>query len=148
METARIVLGARALAPIPDPRLREFNFGEWEGLTWDEITARWPELREHGSTAAKLYRPQGGESFDAVTARAASFINDLRSQTHERALVVTHAGFLHALLAALGSALEDRQGDALSLNFSPVGVTRIALEGERSRLITLNDVRHLSDPAR
>ncbi|MHB8146018.1 MAG: histidine phosphatase family protein, partial [Vulcanimicrobiaceae bacterium] len=148
METARIALGTRPIAPIPDARLREFDFGAWEGLTWDEISARWPELRDRGSTVAKLYRPHDGESFEDVTARVAAFLSDLRGRSHERVLVVTHAGVLHAVLAALGSGLEDRRGDALSLTFSPLGITRIAMEGDRSRLITLNDVSHLTDRAR
>ncbi|MDN4478378.1 histidine phosphatase family protein [Demequina sp. SYSU T00039] len=34
-----------ALVPVPvtvDRRLRQRSYGEWEGLTWDEVKLRWP----------------------------------------------------------------------------------------------------------
>jgi broad specificity phosphatase PhoE len=59
-------------------------------------------------------------------------------------LVVTHAGVLHAVLDVLGSAIVDRPGDGLSVSFSQASITKIAMSGEQVRLITLNDVSHLS----
>jgi glucosyl-3-phosphoglycerate phosphatase len=41
--TARAYGAAVGLEPTLDPRLRERGFGAWEGLTGDEIAARWPE---------------------------------------------------------------------------------------------------------
>jgi alpha-ribazole phosphatase len=144
VETARIIAAPHGLDVISDPRIREFDFGEWEGLTWSEIVERWPEFREHGATAAKLYQPEGGERFDDVCARVAAFLDDLRRTAHERVLVVTHAGVLHAVLDVLGSSIQDRPGDGLSVSFSQASITRIAMVGEQARLITLNDVSHLS----
>ncbi len=38
--TAGIILGGRPVSAVPDPRLREIDFGLWEGLTHEEILAR------------------------------------------------------------------------------------------------------------
>lgn len=144
IETARIIAKPHRLEVQIDRRIREFDFGEWEGLTWPEIVERWPEFREHGATAAKLYQPEGGERFDDVCVRVESFLEDLRRTPREHVLVVTHAGVLHAVLEVLGESIQDRPGDGLSVSFSQASVTRITMSGEQVRLITLNDVSHLS----
>ena len=42
--TAEAIARPHGLTPIADPRLREINFGVWEGLTREEVQARYPEL--------------------------------------------------------------------------------------------------------
>ncbi len=143
IQTARIIAQPHGLDVQIDARIREFDFGEWEGLTWPQIVERWPEFREQGATAAKLYQPEGGETFDRVCTRVESFLNDLRRTSHDHVLVVTHAGVLHAVLDVLGESIQDRPGDGLSVSFSQASVTRITMVGEQVRLITLNDVSHL-----
>ncbi len=144
IETSRVIAEAHGLDVQTDPRIREFDFGEWEGLTWAEIIERWPQFAEQGATAAKLYHPEGGERFEDVCARVQSFLDDLGRTSYEHVLVVTHAGVLHAVLDVLGSAIQDLPGDGLSVSFSQASVTRIAMTPEQVRLITLNDVSHLS----
>ncbi len=126
-----------------DVRWREFAFGEWEGLTWDEICERWPDLAQHGSTAAKLYTPAGGESFDAVRARVGEAIRDLHERGYEHALIVTHAGPLHAMLHTFFGEREAEMAEALAVRFAPASVTRIALEEGGARLLSLNEIAHL-----
>lgn len=140
LETARILAEPHALEVAPDARLREFSFGEWEGLTWPQIVARRPHLREAGPTVAVDYAPEGGETFAQVAARLRSFFDDLQPQDNERILIVTHAGPLHAVLSVLDLV---NDGPTAGVSFSPAGLTRIAMEGGRARLISLNDVRHL-----
>lgn len=142
-QTAEIISEPHHLPVKRDARIREFNFGAWEGLTWLEIIQRWPQFAEQGGTAAKSYTPEGGESFDDVCERVQAFLADVRACPHERVLVVTHAGVLHAVLDVMGAAIEDRNGDHLAVAFSQASITTIAMEGERARLITLNDVSHL-----
>jgi broad specificity phosphatase PhoE len=143
METARFVAERSGVEVIADERLREFDFGAWEGLTWDEIVAANPGMAGLGSTAAKRYAPEGGESFEQVCARVESFLNDLANQPVERAVVVTHAGPLHAIFAVLQIERAATPADNLSLNFTPGGVTRIELESGKASVIALNDLRHL-----
>ncbi len=132
------------MAVVRDARLREFDFGEWEGLRWDEIVARWPELVDQGPTAARLYRPEGGESFEDVVARVRAFLDDMPTQPGEHIVAVAHAGVFHALLEALGPSLEGGPADGLAVNFQQASISRIAMEGGRARLISLSDVTHLN----
>lgn len=141
-DTARIICGG---CPVErDSRWREFAFGEWEGLTWEEICARWPDLAQHGSTAAKLYTPLGGESFDAVRARVADAIHDVRSSGHTHALIVTHAGPLHAMLHTFFGERQAEMAEVLAVRFSPASVTRIDVDDEgNADLVSLNETAHL-----
>ncbi|HZY96352.1 MAG TPA: histidine phosphatase family protein [Candidatus Cybelea sp.] len=141
LDTARIIGDASGTEIIADPRLREFDFGRWEGLTWHEIVAAYPELTGNRPTGARLYEPAGGETFAQVRRRVRSFLDDLQRQDPgARIVVVTHAGPLHAFLAELELTRTGGDFD----RFAPAGITRIAIDGRRARLIALNDMEHLS----
>lgn len=144
LETARTIVGARKLEVTIDERLREFDFGQWEGLTWPEIVARWPQFEARLPTQARRYEPVGGEQFEQVVARVGSFLDELRSGAPAGpVLVVTHAGALHAAMEVLAP-----EGfDPLGMVFSTASITRIAMEGDRARIISLNDVSHLDSTA-
>jgi alpha-ribazole phosphatase len=135
LETARMLGDSRGAGVVLDERLQEFDFGRWEGLTWDEIVAANPHLTGRGATAAKLYAPEGGESFLQVCTRVESFLDDLTQQDIAAAAVVTHAGVLHAIFSVMGLAPPER--------FTPGGITRIAMEGGAASVLSLDDRRHL-----
>ncbi|MBD5634335.1 MAG: histidine phosphatase family protein, partial [Candidatus Eremiobacteraeota bacterium] len=59
-ETAEIVLGGGPPPVESDPRWREMRFGAWEGLVWNEIVERQPELAARPSTTPRFYTPPGG----------------------------------------------------------------------------------------
>lgn len=76
-ETARAVASAIAdlepTAPLPvlraEPGIREIGQGEWEGLTTDEITRRWPEVLAGWRRDPLTAHAPGGESVVTVDAR-------------------------------------------------------------------------------
>lgn len=141
-QTAQAILAGRNLTLATDARLREFNFGAWDGMTWPQIIARWPEFDRRLPTQARQYEPVDGERFEHVVARVRAFLEDLRrSVTTGHGLVVTHAGALHAAMEVLAP----KGFDPLGMVFSTASITRVAMEGRKARIITLNDVSHL-DP--
>jgi len=101
-ETALILAERHGLDVRTDDRLREVNFGLWEGLTRAQINqrfsggfARW--LSGESST------PDGGESDEAMAARVLAALNEI-SQRHgddARVLVVTSGGPIRAAQAHL-----------------------------------------------
>jgi broad specificity phosphatase PhoE len=127
---------ARAIVPdLPvqrDVRWREFAFGEWEGLTWSEIAARWPELAERSAVSARTYAPPGGEMFDAVRRRVAAAIADITASQAYHVLVATHAGPLHAML--------DIYFGGMDVIFAPASVTRVRLTEGGAELLGLSEV--------
>lgn len=102
-ETASaIARGRRRLAD--DPRLREFDFGQWEGLDWRSVEARDPELARAFWTDPGDLAPPGGESWNAAAARVEAAVQEL---AHDHAggdvAVVAHFGVILTQVAiALG----------------------------------------------
>jgi broad specificity phosphatase PhoE len=118
-ETARIVLGARAVPLRLDPDWREMRFGAWEGLTWAQICEANPQMDTTGATSVKAYTPAGGESFAELSERVRRAVDRVVDALADDgvALVATHAGPLHALLSVL-------IGDELKVRFLTASVTR------------------------
>jgi broad specificity phosphatase PhoE len=136
-ETAEIIAQDRELEVVRDSGWREMQFGQWEGLTWNEITQRWPEIDRTAQTQPKFYTPEGGESFEALCVRiTAAAARASAGAPDGRVLVVTHAGPLHALLRVLEGAT---QAEALQVRFVPASVTRFSQLGGRWRLEGLNE---------
>ena len=70
LDTATAVANAHGLVVVVDPRLREKNFGTWEGLTDVEIAERFPDAQ----------RGQWGdaETTEEVAARVLSVLDGIR----------------------------------------------------------------------
>jgi alpha-ribazole phosphatase len=136
-ETARIVLGLRDIVPRLDPDWREMRFGDWEGLTWDQILAANPQLDPGNETAVKWYTPGGGETFEELCARIGRAVDRVVAGVADDGvvLVATHAGPLHALLRVL---LGDAERNALKVRFLTASVTRFRRTGGGWTLARLN----------
>ncbi|HEV8022046.1 MAG TPA: histidine phosphatase family protein, partial [Candidatus Lustribacter sp.] len=57
--TAETICAPHGIAIELTRELREMHFGQWEGLTWDEIVARWPELDAKNEKAPMYYTAEG-----------------------------------------------------------------------------------------
>jgi len=140
--TASTILAGRTVPLVLDARLREFDFGAWDGRTWAEITAAFPTAEGVASTSARDYHPEGGENFAAVRRRVRAWFLERAPYDGRRILVVAHAGTLHALLAELlGSSF-----DAMAVRFTHASITRIAYADGSARILTLDDTAHLRAP--
>jgi broad specificity phosphatase PhoE len=96
-----------ALTAVIDGDLRETDFGDWDGLTLEEIQRRWPAAAA-GWRRDPEQAPPGGESF-AATAHRVNRACDrlLRDHGGQTVLVVSHVTPIKILLCrALGVPLE------------------------------------------
>lgn len=81
--------------PHIDPRWRELDFGEWDGL---ESSAIDPDALGRFWRDPDTNPPPGGERWSALVARVAAAIDSLPA---EPVLVVTHGGAMRAALHVL-----------------------------------------------
>ncbi len=114
----RCLQTAAALWNVPprqDPRLREQDFGDWEGMAYADL----PDIGRLAPRDLSAFSPPKGESFDALCARAAPALLALPAGRH---IIVAHAGIVRA---ALGQALGQWH---LGLGFSvaPLSLTRVS----------------------
>jgi probable phosphoglycerate mutase len=104
--TMDIVRTTLALAPkgyVLDMRLAEIAFGEWEGLTYQDILARDRDIVEAREHDKWLFRPPGGETYEEVARRVGAWYATLDRDT----VVTAHGGTARALVAVLGVAKPD-----------------------------------------
>lgn len=78
-----------------DKRLMEMHFGNWELKPWNDIPKE--ELNPWMEDFVSVQVPNG-ESFEVLYERVLSFIDDLKKQEHEKAVIVTHAGVIRSFL--------------------------------------------------
>jgi broad specificity phosphatase PhoE len=139
--TTALGIGAASGVTVEaEPRLREMRFGRWEGLTWDEIVAQTPALANASPTSPRSFVPDGGESLDEVAERVRPVLAELtaRLRPDGRALVVSHAGIMHALLRV---ALDESDERALGISFLPASIMRLAGDGSLPwRLECFNEI--------
>jgi broad specificity phosphatase PhoE len=104
LETARPVAAAHGLEPVVRPELRELDFGEVDGLRFEEIEAGFPKLVRAWADAPESVRFPGGESLADLRARALPAALAIRdAHPGGSAVVVAHAGVIRVVLAdALG----------------------------------------------
>jgi broad specificity phosphatase PhoE len=86
---------------IVDPDLREIAFGEFEGLTYNEIAARFPREYANWMSAPTTVTFPGGEAFAAMAARVSRALERIR-RCHRATTVaiVSHGGVNRLALAA------------------------------------------------
>src|SRR5215470_17942067 len=110
--------------PQVTPLLREFDYGDYEGLTSAEIWAQRPGWQIYADGCP------GGETPAQVYSRARTFLGGLAGQ-EAAAIAFSHGHFLRALAVAWVS-LEIGAAAVLALDTASVNVLR---EGERGRVI-------------
>lgn len=104
---AKIICDMLDITTQLDARLRELNIGIWEGMTWAEIVAKYPQ--EWAARLADIvnYRVPEGESLLDLAERAVPALGEIvAAHKGENILVVGHGGMNRTLLLdAIGAPL-------------------------------------------
>jgi 2,3-bisphosphoglycerate-dependent phosphoglycerate mutase len=100
-ETAQAIARAAGLEVVPDQGLRERAFGAFEGLTFAEIEARWPEQALRWRQRDPDFAAEGGETLRAFYARSVETADTLAARHPGRQIaLVSHGGVLDCLYRA------------------------------------------------
>ena len=87
LRTAEAVAHAVGVPLTVDPDLVETDFGDWEGMTFGEVLARWPDEMEAWRADVSA-APPGGESFAAVAKRVDVALDRLLTERKGQTVVV------------------------------------------------------------
>jgi broad specificity phosphatase PhoE len=124
VDTATALQGARTRLPNR-AGLREFDFGDWDGLHYSKVSEKWPELsRAYWETPGDV-APPNGESWNAAAARITADITQLVSENPRRNIIaVAHFG---AILTQVAKAAGIAPYRALSHRIDNYSVTEIQM---------------------
>lgn len=127
--------------PVIDEDFIEMDVGRWEGLSFEETDRNHRDEMEAAFT--DWDKPLGGtgETLNEVGRRAWGAVQKVldRLGDGERAIVVTHGGFLQPILER---HLPGR-GRRVHPIASNTSITRLVFQWGRTRLATFNDTGHL-----
>jgi broad specificity phosphatase PhoE len=122
--------------PVTWPELREVDFGDWTGLSWEQVHARygqdafrWLELLEAGAIPK-------GETGAACRARLAPCLQRLvKMHPGHTVAVVCHGGVIRVLLAL---ALDLPLPKTAAFEIDYASITRLEYHVHRTELTLLN----------
>ena len=98
-ETAEFVARNFGLDVNVRPQLREMHFGRWEGLSWDQISRRFPRLAWLWIERFPRQAIPGAEPLHQFRRRIAAELREIVAANQGQcALVVTHAGVIRFTL--------------------------------------------------
>ena len=107
---ARIIGQYHNLPVITRPEMREIYFGDWEGMSLEEIEKIYPGKLDKRFADIVSYRPPGnGENMKDVSKRVKTCLNEiLREQAGYHILIVAHGGVNRTILCdALGMDIKN-----------------------------------------
>jgi broad specificity phosphatase PhoE len=138
-ETATIVAERHGLRIETDPRLREVNFGLWEGLTRAEINERFSGGFSRwlsGESSA----PDGGEADEAMAERVLTALHAIAGRHEDsRVLVITSGGPIRAVEAHL-RGIEQRMARRLVETVANCSLLDVVIrDGTLTRLETAQE---------
>lgn len=141
-KTAQCIAAKHNLPVSLVPALREIKFGDWEGLTYEQITAQWPGmLGKLWSTPDELQIP-GGESFQQLKERAYAAVEKIVADHPEQTVaIVAHGGTIGTILCAM---LDIHLNHVWSIRQDNTAVNIIEYYEGRPTITLLNCVRHLN----
>jgi len=143
-DTARVLAAPLGLVPQFDPGLRERGFGVLEGLSYDEIAQRWPDMARRWRTRDPGFAPDGGETLLAFQARAVAAVERIALAHAGRSIaIVAHGGVLDALYRA---AIRIGVDAPRSWMLGNAAINRLLHAAQGFTLVGWDDRRHLDEP--
>lgn len=89
-----------SLEPLYDDRIKEYDFGIFDNLSWKEAKSQYPEEFKSFCDDPVTFQIPGGDSQVIFNKRVSKFINNLPYGSDNIA-IVTHAGVIRSVLAHL-----------------------------------------------
>ncbi|MBI4318840.1 MAG: histidine phosphatase family protein [Chloroflexi bacterium] len=141
LETAGIIARDRGLAVRARPELREINFGEWEGMTFQEISTHSPGYLDRMRADTESVRPPGGETWAEVQQRVDAIFGEIRhAHPIGIVLVVSHVNPLRVLICSLLGCVLSQM---FRVRWSNCGVSIVEVGPSGGTILLLNDDCHV-----
>ena len=142
VQTASAIARRQGLEVITTANLIDIDYGQWQGLSSEEVRDRYPELYQDWLDTPEKVRIPGGESLEDVRCRAMPFLEDAVVRCGEgRMVLVSHRVVNKLLICAL---LGLNNSSFWNVKMDTGGITRFIFDRGRVVLAGHNDTSHLS----
>ena len=104
--------------------LREFNFGDWDGKNWQEISNNYPKLSEEYWTQPGDIQPPNGESWNQSSKRINTCVDRINERVKcKNIIAVAHFG---VILTQIQRAMRISAVEVLANKIENFSVTKIS----------------------
>ena len=118
--------------------IKEFNFGDWDGVDFATVAERHPDLSRKFWEEPGAIRAPNGESWDDVSARVARVVGDLNAQhAGQHIIAVAHIGVIMTQIQLAGRMTPYQ---ALGHQIENLSVTRISFTAPDWSITDINHV--------
>jgi broad specificity phosphatase PhoE len=139
--TAEVIAKPHRLEVRIDPAFREMGFGAWEGLTVEEVAARFPDEVERWRATPQTVAIDGAERLGDVARRVTAGLTELQAQNAGGTVVlVAHAILIRLLVLSVLGLDHER---LWSVDASPAGITELEFTPGWATVHRLNTLAHL-----
>lgn len=135
-DTAQACLEGRSVTAECCPALREQDVGDMEGLSWEEMERRYPELIHPYLEDWFNTPPPHGETAGRMAARVGACVDEI-IRRGEDTLVVGHYGSLSLILLHLG-LIRREQAFTMEWAFGQGTYSAIRIEDGKAELVCFN----------
>jgi len=137
LETAQDIAKKKHLQVNCDERLREINFGDWEGKNWDFVSQNipnWKEIRHE-------YRSPNGETQQEVSDRVFAFLREIKKKHKEENIIIIGHGSVNK--AFLGILLKISIKERYSIGQRNACINIIGISNNTVKIYKINDTAYL-----
>jgi broad specificity phosphatase PhoE len=140
LQTAEAIAHQLNVSISVDCRLREIDFGIWEGVEKDKLESNSEYVRWHKDPFQ--ISPPGGESGLIVQRRLIEALLE-HMDVGRHVVFVTHKGAIRLILGYFANAT--KSGFVHTPSLKTASVTRVSISGATARILEVGDTSHLED---
>ncbi len=146
IHTAEILRRERALAIVPLDELREIALGPWEGMTFDDVKAKFPKEYETFYSKPQDFRLSGCETFHEVRSRVANALDRIFNEQNssKNVLVIAHSVAVKMAMAVIERRGVETTWTAPYIPHTGLCIVEIAKDGKENRVLLHGDTSHLN----
>jgi len=141
MRTAQAIAERQSLIVQIHQGLVDIDYGEWQGLSAEEVKQRWPEQLAGWYQTPHKVRIPGGESLDELRARCAATVKEIVTRHSGSAVVLVAHTVVNRIILLFILGLDN--GRFWRLRQDACAVNEIEVDGEEFTLVSMNDTCHL-----
>jgi broad specificity phosphatase PhoE len=135
-QTAHPLSQCLGCSVIIDTRLHEIDFGQWEGLTFEQILLKDPDHVDQWAAFADSFCFPGGEALTLFHQRVAAVAAAIHAEDCRHLAIVSHGGVLRSLICLL---LRWPLQDHLKFMLKRGGYATLRLEADQAVLTGLHN---------